>query len=126
MELGSRRGVHRSDFEHIARYKEFEVSPQSEWVDLEINREDPKAQQGMKWNSGFAVRARIDARAKIWYGEMRIPFQAIDTRPPVAGRELRIGLYRIAGVSPKTYIAWRPTGEMTFHAPQAFGTLRLR
>lgn len=115
-----------SDFEHIARYQEFEVSPQSEWVDLEINREDPKAQQGMKWNSGFAVKARIDAQAKIWYGEMRIPFQAIDTRPPVAGRELRIGLYRIAGVSPKTYIAWRPTGEITFHVPQAFGTLRLR
>src|SRR5215472_13997244 len=47
---------------------------------------------------------------------MRVPFQAIDTRPPVARRELRIGLYRIAGVFPKTYIAWRPTGEITFHA----------
>ena len=74
----------------------------------------------------FAVKARIDAQAKIWYGEMRVPFQAIDTRPPVARRELRIGLYRIAGVSPKTYIAWRPTGEMSFHVPQSFGTLRLR
>ena len=73
------------DFQHIARCKEFEVSPQSEWVDLDINREDPKAQQGMKWNSRFAVKARIDAQAKIWHGEMRIPFQGID------GRRLRAG-----------------------------------
>ena len=116
-----------SDFEHIGRYKELQVSPQSEWVDLDINRDDQKAQEGMKWNSGYSVKGRIDREAKIWYGEMRIPFQAIDPRPPQKGRELRIGLYRIAGVDPnKKHYAWRPTGRTTFHVPQAFGTLRLR
>lgn len=116
-----------SDFEQITRYKEFQVSPQGEWVDLDIDRADPKRQQGMQWSSGFSVKARIDPQARIWYGVMRIPFRAIDTRPPEAGRELRIGLYRIAGVEPaRTYYAWQPTGEATFHVPQAFGTLRLR
>jgi hypothetical protein len=115
-----------SDFEHIGRYKEFEVSPQGEWVDLAIDRDDPKGQEGMKWNSGFTVRSRIDARAKIWYGLMRIPFQSIDARPPEAGRELRLGLFRIAGPEPRQRYVWRPTGTDSFHVPQAFGTLRLR
>jgi len=115
-----------SDVTHIGRYKEFQVSPQGEWVDLDINRDDAKGAEGMQWNSGYAVKARIDAQAKIWYGMMRIPFRAIDTRPPEKGRALRIGLYRIAGVDPKKHYAWRPTGGTSFHVPQAFGTLRLR
>jgi hypothetical protein len=114
-----------TDFERIGRYKEFQVSPQSEWVDLEINRENPNGQAGMKWNSGYAVKGRIDAGARVWYGMMRIPFRAIDTRPPQPGRELRIGLFRIAGVNTKTHYSWRPTGSTTFHVPEAFGTLRL-
>jgi hypothetical protein len=115
-----------SDFQRIGRYKEFQVSPQAEWVDLAIDRDDPKGQEGMKWNSGYTVTARIDAQAGIWYGAMRIPFRAIDTREPVKGRELRIGLYRIAGAAPRQYYAWRPTGQDSFHVPQAFGILRLR
>ena len=116
-----------SDFEHISRYREFQVSPRGEWVDLDIDREDPKRQGGMKWNSGYTVRGRIDEASKIWYGEMRIPFAAVDVRPPEPGRELRVGLYRIAGVAPtRMYYAWRPTGQTTFHVPEAFGTLRLR
>jgi hypothetical protein len=115
-----------SDYEHIGRYKEFQVSPQSEWVDLDIDRANPKTQAGMKWNSGYAVKGRIDAGAKVWYGMMRIPFSAIDTRPPEPGRELRIGLFRIAGVTTKTHYSWQPTNGVTFHVPEAFGVLRLR
>ena len=65
--------------------------------------------------------------AKIWYGVMRIPFAAIDARPPEKGRELRIGLYRIAGVESRrsTTPGGRPA-RTTFHVPQAFGILRLR
>jgi hypothetical protein len=114
-----------SDFDHIGRYREFQVSPQSEWVDLAIDRDDPKGQEGMKWNSGYAVKGRIDRPTKIWYGEMRIPFRAIDTRAPEKGRELRIGLYRIAGAASKKHYAWRPTGQTSFHVPNAFGILRL-
>ena len=116
-----------SGADRITRYKEFQVSPQSEWVDLDIDREDSQGQAGMKWNSGYTVKGRVDARARIWYGAMRIPFAAIDTRPPQKGRELRIGLYRIAGVDPaRRFYAWRPTGQTSFHVPQAFGTLRLK
>ena len=115
-----------SDFKYIGRYKEFQVSPQGEWVDLEIDRDNPKVQAGMAWNSGYTVKARIDAPHKIWYGEMRIPWGSVDTRPPRTGRELRIGLFRIAGAGQqKTFYAWRPPIGTSFHVPQAFGTLRL-
>jgi hypothetical protein len=116
------------DAEHIARYKELQVSPQSEWVDLDIDRENPRTQAGMRWNSGYTVKGRIDAAAKIWYGEMRIPLSAIDERTsPKRGREFRVGFYRIAGAAPsKKFYAWSPTGQTTFHVPAAFGTLILR
>ena len=31
-----------SDFKNIRRYKEFEVSPQAEWVDLDLNLDAPR------------------------------------------------------------------------------------
>ena len=113
------------DFEHIGRYKELQVSPRGEWVDLDINRDDSRAADGMKWNSGYSVKGRVDETATIWYGEMRIPFSAIDTRPTQPGREFRIGLYRIAGTGQKQHYAWSPTGQANFHVPAAFGTLKL-
>ena len=42
-----------SGADRMTRYKEFQVSPQGEWVDLDIDREDPQGQAGMKWNSGY-------------------------------------------------------------------------
>jgi hypothetical protein len=116
-----------SDFERIWRYKEFQVSPQGEWVDLDIDRRDPQAQGGDAWNSGFTVAARIDADARTWYGVMRIPWGAIDARPPQAGRELRLGLFRLAGRGePRATYVWQPAGQLSFHVPEAFGLLRLR
>jgi len=49
-----------SDYDHITRYKELQVSPRGEWVDLDIDRQDPKGQAGRTWDSGYAVRSRID------------------------------------------------------------------
>jgi tetratricopeptide (TPR) repeat protein len=114
-----------NDFEHIKRYKEFEVSPQSEWVDLDINLE-ARSDDGWKWNSGFVVAARIDKDAKVWYGAMKIPYKSIDTRPPRPGLKLRANLYRIEGPEPaRKFICWQPTHSPTFHMPVAFGRLEL-
>jgi hypothetical protein len=115
-----------SDFDRIGFYKEFQVSPQGEWVDLAIDRDAPKTQGGMAWNSGYAVKARIDAATRVWYGEMRIPFRAVDPRPPQKGRELRIGIFRLAGpADARVQYIWRPSGLPNFHVPKAFGILRL-
>jgi hypothetical protein len=116
-----------SDFKNINRYKEIQVSPQGEWVDLDIDREHPLPEGGWRWNSGFKVAARIDHARKIWYGAMAIPFKAIDTRPAVmAGNDFRINIYRLQGPpDKKVYIAWQPTGARNYHLPQAFGRLIL-
>ncbi len=115
-----------SDFEHVRQYKELQVSPQGEWVDLEIDREHPKPEGGWLWNSGYKVKARVDKNAKIWYGEMQIPFASIDTRPPRAGNELRANFYRMQGPPPdRLGIAWQPTNSKTYHVPEAFGRLVL-
>jgi hypothetical protein len=113
--------------DRIGVYKEFQVSPQGEWVDLAIDRDSPKTQGGMAWNSGFVVKARVDAAARVWYGEMRIPLSAIEARPVEQGREFRLGLFRLAGPADRrVQYLWRPSGQSSFHVPQAFGRLRLR
>jgi len=116
-----------SDYLKTSRYKEFQVSPQGEFVDLDIDLGDQKAQKGIEWQSGFTVAAQVDEKHNIWYGEMKIPFGSLDVKAPKAGDELRIGLYRIEGSEPhRIYVAWRPTGANTFHVPSAFGSLVLK
>jgi len=115
-----------SDFANIKKYKEFQVSPQGEWIDLDIDRGDSAHQGGPAWNSGYQVKARIDEQKKIWYGEMKIPFASIDARPAAAGNKLRIGLFRMEGVEPsRILMSWQVTGGKTFHVPEKFGTLEL-
>ena len=115
-----------TNFENIHLYKEFEMSPQGEWVDLDIDSAHMGNEKAWLWNSGFEVKARIDADKKIWYGEMRIPIKSLDDRPAAAGIEMRINLYRCQGAGPnRKYIAWQPTHTRTFHTPEAFGRLRM-
>jgi hypothetical protein len=114
------------DFRNIRHYKEFEVSPQSEWVDLDVNLDNPPHETGWVWQSGCEVAGRVDAARKVWYGFMRIPWPSIDSRPPVAGNELRINFFRCQGSDPdRKYIAWRPAQRPNFHTPEAFGILKL-
>ncbi|MGI8990105.1 MAG: carbohydrate-binding family 9-like protein [Bryobacteraceae bacterium] len=115
-----------TDPAHIRRYKEFEVSPQEEWVDLDIDRDSPKPDAGLKWDSGFQMKARIDRERKIWYAEMRIPMKSLGLSKPEQGEEMRVNLYRIEGGPPnRILISWQPTGARSFHVPEAFGKLRL-
>jgi Carbohydrate family 9 binding domain-like len=114
-----------SNFADIKRYKEFEVSPQGEWVDLDIDLHKPHHEEGWTWSSGFEVSARIDQAAHIWYGAMRIPFAAIDTRPAMPGNTLRINLFRSQGPPPLQAITWQPPMSSTFHVPERFGLIRL-
>jgi len=115
-----------SNFQDIKRYKEFEVSPQGEWIDLDINLALPHHETGWTWNSGFEVAARIDHQARVWYAAMRIPFKSIDERAPVAGNVFRANLFRSQGPpGHKQAIAWKAPMTNTFHTPERFGKLEL-
>jgi cellulose/xylan binding protein with CBM9 domain len=115
-----------SDFQNIRKYKEFEVSPKGEWVDLDIDLNNPHHEDGWKWNSGFAVATHIDERSKVWYACMRIPYSSVDGRPAAAGNTLRVNFYRAQGpTSQHKAIAWQPTQQASYHVPKAFGILKL-
>lgn len=115
-----------SDFENIRRYREFEVSPQGEWLDLDIDLDLPDHTVGWTWNSGFRVAARIDARSKRWYAAMQIPFTSIAKQPPVSGDNFRANLFRSQGPPGRQkQIAWRAPLTETFHTPERFGLLEL-
>lgn len=114
-----------SDMANIYRYKEFEISPRGEWVDLDINLKHPLQDGGWRWNSGFTSQTRIDTANKVWYGEMKIPFPSISTETPAAGQKFRVNFYRMQG-SGRKMIAWQPTHAKNYHVPEAFGTLELQ
>ncbi|HLH31154.1 MAG TPA: carbohydrate-binding family 9-like protein [Terriglobia bacterium] len=115
-----------SDFQNIKRYREFQVSPHGEWVDLDIDRNPTPPNHNMQWNSGYQVKARIDEKSKIWYGVMRIPIDKIESRKPQAGQDLRINFFRFQGPPPdRKSIAWQPTNADNFHVPEAFGRLHM-
>jgi hypothetical protein len=114
------------DYQNIRRYKEFELSPQGEWVDLDIDLDKKGDHDAWKWNSGIKVSARIDSAHKVWYGAMRIPFSSLSSHAPAAGQSFRINLFRCQGpTATRHYLSWQPSMSKTFHVPERFGTLVL-
>lgn len=115
-----------STFDDIERYQEFEVSPQGEWIDLDIDLHKPHHEDGWTWNSGFDKKARIDAPNHHWYAAMRIPLAAIDKRKAAAGNKFRMNLFLSEG-APANHreVTWQPPMGNTFHIPEKFGLLKL-
>jgi hypothetical protein len=108
----------------IDRYREFELSPQGEWLDLDIDLKQPDKVALTSWKSGFQVAARIEHQLKIWYGSMRIPYTCIEAGEAKAGNLLRINFFRSQGTKP-VEMAWQPPLQASFHAPEQFGALKL-
>jgi alpha-galactosidase len=101
-------------------YKEFEVSPNGLWIDLEIA---PGEKYALK--SGLKRRVRLDEQKKMWTAEMILPMKSLTARFDPANA-WRTNFFRIEGASePRFYSAWRPTGTPVpnFHVPEAFGVL---
>lgn len=115
-----------ADFDDIDSYKEFEVAPNNDWLDLDIGRRTKKVDWA--WNSGWHHATRVDREKKVWTCEMQIPLESIGGKTPVAaGTRWRINLYRCDDSgSPRAYLAWNPPRSRSFHSPSSFGTLEFR
>lgn len=114
------------DLNNIQTYKEFEISPQGEFIDLDVDRNRKGKEVDAGWNSNMKFRTRIDKDKKIWYCEMQIPWASIAPWTPAAGKEMRLNLYRIEGAPPKRkFIVWQQIDSPSFHTPERFGRLRL-
>src|SRR5712692_10836181 len=105
---------------HLRRYKEFEVSPNGLWIDLDIG---PGEKHDLK--SGLRRRVILNEPAKTWVAEIALPMKYLVERfDPVA--TWRVNFYRVEGAAePRFYSAWQPTrtAAPNFHVPEAFGEL---
>jgi alpha-galactosidase len=108
------------DRSNLRRYKEFEVSPNGLWIDLDIA---PGEKHDLK--SGLRRRVVRKGAQKIWIAELEIPVKCLVARFDPAAT-WRVNFYRVEGAEePRFYAAWRPTGTAVpnFHVPEAFGEL---
>jgi hypothetical protein len=112
--------------ERVNHYFEFEVAPNNQWIDLEIDK-DKNPFNDAAWNSGFSHATRIDAARHVWTCEMRIPVASMKTAAVRPGEDWRVNFYRATGVgddSKRHFMSWStiPDGN-TFHVPTRFGLL---
>jgi hypothetical protein len=102
-------------------YKEFEVSPNGMWIDLNIF---PGGLADLK--SGLRRSVVINYQEHKWTAELGIPMKSItpDFDP---NKIWRANFFRVEGrKEPRAYMAWHPTNtsKPNFHVPSAFGKLR--
>ncbi len=115
------------DWNNIRHYREFEIAPTGDWIDLAIDLDrrsfDPD------WRSGWKTAARIDEHAKVWYAACQIPLRSITDKTIAPGTRWRANLYRIDGDGPdpqRRFMCWQPTCVVDRdpnHVPEHFGTL---
>lgn len=104
----------------LRRYKEFEVSPNGMWIDLDIA---PGEKHDLK--SGLRRRVIVNEAEKIWIAELAVPMKSLVDKFD-ATAIWRVNFYRVEGaIEPRFYSAWQPTGTpvANFHVPEAFGKL---
>jgi len=112
----------RSGRDDARHYREFEISPNGDWLDLEIRNGEKSI-----LFADLKTRVRVDTAASIWFAEMAIPFACL-TAELRTEETFRLNLFRIEGPEPdRFYSAWRPTytDRPDFHVPERFGELAL-
>lgn len=114
------------DWSNIRHYREYEVAPTGDWIDLAIDL-DKKSDRS--WRSGWTTSARIDEKSKVWYAAMRIPLKSVSEAKVAPGTRWRMNLYRIEGQGAdpvRHFLCWQPTCVLNRdpnHVPENFGTL---
>ena len=115
------------DWQNIRHYREFEIAPTGDWIDLAIDLD--KESYDHSWRSGWETLARIDEKQKVWYAAARIPLKAISSQLVRAGTKWRMNLYRIDGLGAdpvRHFLCWQPTcvqNRDPNHVPEHFGTV---
>lgn len=102
-------------------YKEFEISPNGLWIDLNIS---PGPLENLK--SGLQRSVWLDEASRMWTAELAIPMKSLVSQFD-ASFVWRVNFYRVEGKQePRFYSAWQPTKtpKPNFHVPRAFGRMR--
>jgi Carbohydrate family 9 binding domain-like len=111
----------------ISHYYEFEVAPNNQWIDLEIEKTKTPFNDAA-WNSGFEHATKIDEKNHLWLTEMRIPLSSVGVQKISSGDQWRVNFFRAAGHGgdeKRSFLAWSSIPEGgTFHVPNRFGLLK--
>ncbi len=113
------------DAAHPRRYYEMELGPLGHFFDIAVDR-DASPHEDTTWSASLKIATSPDAAHR------RAVIEAVTRAPEivralVSGGSLRLGLFRMEGKGPRSYLAWSPPKTKTpnFHVPEAFGSLRL-
>jgi Carbohydrate family 9 binding domain-like len=115
------------DWDNVRHYREFEIAPTADWIDLAIDLDHQGKDRG--WRSGWHTTARIDERVHVWYAAAQIPLKSVSAAEVHPGTRWRINLYRIdgQGADPRRhFLCWQQTCAVNRdpnHVPENFGTL---
>jgi hypothetical protein len=115
------------DWSNIKHYREFEIAPTGDWVDLAIDLTRDSYEAG--WNSGWQRQARIDEKNHVWYAAAKVPLKSVSEKPVNVATKWRANLYRIDGLGEdpvRHFMCWQPTCVVNHdpnHVPEHFGTL---
>ena len=104
-------------------YREFEVSPNGMWIDLDVF---PGGIANL--HSGMKSSVALNEKAHTWSAELAIPMKAL-TEHFHPRSDWRVNFYRVEGrQEPRSYLAWQPTRtpEPNFHVPSAFGRMKFQ
>ena len=102
-------------------YKEFEVSPNGMWIDLDI-----AAGVKANLNSGMRRSVFLDEKAHTWFAELAIPIRSLTAKFDQKA-VWQVNFFRVEGKQePRGYYAWQPTHtpQPNFHVPEAFGRMQ--
>jgi hypothetical protein len=110
----------RPEGDDLWHYREFEISPNGDWLDLDIS-------PGRTAPLQCELRSRVimDSIAHVWSAELAIPMGCF-VRRLNPDSVWHVNFFRIEGPEPaRFYSAWRPTNtpKPNFHVPEVFGEL---
>lgn len=104
-------------------YREFQVSPDSRWIDIAIDASGEVRRTDFGWVSGMIARSTVDYENKRWESIMQIPQGAFSEKAR-KGSVWNANFYRISGPPDAcSYLAWAPVHRIDFHQPELFGDL---
>jgi hypothetical protein len=111
----------RRNTDELRNYREFEISPNGDWLDLNIS-----AGSKAILYCDLKSRVALDHGRSLWTADIAIPMNCLTTA--VDPRETwRLNFFRIEGRDPnRFYSAWIPTSTPypNFHVPEVFGELK--
>jgi uncharacterized protein (DUF362 family) len=112
------------DAKNREHYFEIELGPRGHFFDIDVDH--AKKTSDTAWSAKLTIASRADEAAHVAHLEVAVRAPEIIAALAPNAR-LPLGLFRIEGKSPHTYLAWSPTRteRPNFHVPSAFGTLVL-